>query len=136
MRDFYYSIPEDLRGITVVLILSIIVFPIYVAIMTIRVKFTGRDKMRTIKTDNGTTFHHNNDWSGDLIVVLPTGAVEASTGGDVLVTISMETVKGFIGEYLRDLTIRNFESLTTDEIIDYAVFKDVSSTYEGHSYKA
>lgn len=75
---------------------------------------------------NGIVFHHNGDFSGDVKIDVPTANMSEFTpafGEDVqfMVTIPFETLRNLVLEYIRNKTIRNFESMSYGDLEEWAV---------------
>ena len=68
--------------------------------------------MHTTVTESGRPFHHNGDFSGDVILNVDADKVEHGRfNGEeyVQVTIPMEDLVGIVGEYVRRLRIERLE---------------------------
>ena len=77
----------------------------------------GLGNMHTIETES-IGFHHNDDYSGNVELVLPVSAVEPSPDGSVVaVTVPFDALKAFVAEWVRKEWIESLEQSDPDELL-------------------
>jgi len=79
--------------------------------------------MHSMKVTEDITVHHDGDYSGDLMFVMPESAIEESMfEGKKLITIPHEAWLPVMAEYIRHTMIENIESMTDESIIDMVTY--------------
>lgn len=67
-------------------------------------------------TIDGVIFHHNVDFSGNVLITLPTEKVEKAMGETVFVEIDFEVVKKLVLKYFQSKIIGKVESMEYEEL--------------------
>lgn len=67
-------------------------------------------------TIDGVIFHHNGDFSGNVLITLPTEKVEKAMGETVFVEIDFEVVKKLVLKYFQSKIIGKVESMEYEEL--------------------
>jgi len=73
-------------------------------------------------------YHHNGDFSGEIVLIVPEGQVEV-TGGKAFVEISFDDIREIYIHYLTGSVMTRLEDLNVDEIesritVDITPFKN------------
>jgi hypothetical protein len=64
--------------------------------------------MHTFKAEGGTSFHHNSDLSGEVIIIQESGKEISVPGQDIL---------EFVAQYVTNELVAEIEQMTTEEIL-------------------
>jgi hypothetical protein len=76
--------------------------------------------MHTTKANLGSTFIHNGDYSGDLIISVPADKVKEvpdPTGAWVHINLPFEDIKQLVADYVRERTITALEQANDDDVL-------------------
>jgi GTPase involved in cell partitioning and DNA repair len=73
--------------------------------------------MYTTQTgQSGIYWHHNGDYSGDVIVRVPSGSVTIDSAG-ARVEIPFEDIRELVANYVRNEKIARLETRTAEEVL-------------------
>jgi hypothetical protein len=74
-----------------------------------------------METENGTTFHFNGDYSGDVRIVVPVENSELIrklyAGGTVEIKVPFEDLAKLVASKIRDDLISRVEQMSDDELL-------------------
>jgi hypothetical protein len=71
--------------------------------------------MHTLRTKN-LRFHHNGDFSGNVLIVVREEKVEPGPAGMSFVEVPFEDLRELVFAYLRDKGIGKLEQISDDEL--------------------
>jgi|SRR3990172_719334 len=107
---------EQIIWLNVALVIGYLCYTIYDVI------YKPKRRIKNMHTSrvNGTTFHHQSDYSGEVLIVVDKSQLEDATGTKVFVEVPFEAIRNFVLEYVRSRSIKNFENMSYDDLVDWA----------------
>ena len=72
--------------------------------------------MHSLSTKNGTRFHFNGDFSGNILITVPKEKVEPADEDRVFVEVPFNDVKEFVIEHLRNEFIAQLEEMPPEKM--------------------